>query len=81
MTSITQINIKNRSYYFFSDMINIINFDPKLLNVNKILFKSTNAIIYNIAYITTNIDNEIPLYLIFKIMYMDTLKQVMKINT
>ena len=62
-------------------MINIINFDPKLLNVNKILFKSTDAIIYNITYITTNIDNEIPLYLIFKIMYMDTLKQVMKINT
>ena len=81
MTSNTQINIKNRSYYFFSDMINITNFDPNLLKVNKILFKSTDAIIYNITYITINMDNEIPLYLIFKIMYMDTLKQVMKINT
>ena len=78
MTSITQFNIKNRSYYFFSDMINITNFDPNLLNVDKILFKSTDAIIYNITCITINIDNENPLYLIFRIMYMDTLKKVME---
>ena len=28
MGNIKQINIKNRTYYFFNDMINIKSFDP-----------------------------------------------------
>ena len=31
MGSIKEINAKNLTYYFFNDMINIKNFDPKLL--------------------------------------------------
>ena len=31
MGNIKEINIKNRTYHFFDDMINIKNFDPKLL--------------------------------------------------
>ena len=31
MGSIKEINIKNRTYYFFDDMIHIKNFDPNLL--------------------------------------------------
>ena len=65
MRSIKEINIGNRLYYFFSDTINIKNFDPNLLNIDKISFKSINAVIYNISYITVNIDSENPLYLIF----------------
>ena len=30
-----QINIKNRTYYFFNDMINIIGFDPSLIRIDK----------------------------------------------
>ena len=30
-----QINIKNRTYYFFNDMINIKNFDPSLIKIDK----------------------------------------------
>ena len=35
MGNIKQINIKNRTYYFFDDMINIKDFDPNLLKVGK----------------------------------------------
>ena len=31
MGNIKQINIKNRTYYFFDDMINIKNFNPSLI--------------------------------------------------
>ena len=30
-----KINIKNRTYYFFNDMINITNFDPSLIKIDK----------------------------------------------
>ena len=30
-----QINIKNRAYYFFNDIINIKDFDSSLIKVNK----------------------------------------------
>ena len=35
MGSIKEINIKNHTYYFFNDIINIKNFDPKLLKIDK----------------------------------------------
>ena len=52
-------------------MINIKNFDPSLLDIYKISFKSTYAVIYHIEYITMksldneNIDSANSLYLIF----------------
>ena len=64
MRSIKEINIENRPYYFFSDMIKIKNFDPNFLNIYKIWFKSTSAVIYD-SYFSININNENPLYLIF----------------
>ena len=30
-----QINIKNRTYYFYNDLINIKNFDPNMLKLDK----------------------------------------------
>ena len=30
-----QINIKNRAYYFYNDMINVKDFDVKLLKIDK----------------------------------------------
>ena len=83
-----EINIKNLTYYFFNDMINIKNLEPNLLNINKILFKRIDAAIYNIEYMTiksldhVNIDGVNPLYLIFNNEELkDTLKKVVKINT
>ena len=46
--SIKQICIKNLPHYFFNDTINIKNFDPNLLSIDKISFKSTDAVIYHI---------------------------------
>ena len=52
-------------------MINIKNCDPNLLNIEKISFKNTDAVIYNIKHITIesldheNNSGENPLCLIF----------------
>ena len=50
MENIKEINIKNRAYYFFDDMINIKDFDLNLLKIDKKLYK--NIIIYYICYFT-----------------------------
>ena len=61
----------NRPYYFFSDMINIRNFNPNLLSIDKISYKNTGAVVYSIKYVmmksinNQNIDNENILSLIF----------------
>ena len=39
MESIKQINIKNRTYYFFNDMMNIKNFDPNRIKIDKKSYK------------------------------------------
>ena len=69
MGNIKQIKIKNRTYYFFNDMINIEEFDSSLLKIDKKSYK--NIGIYNIEYITIkkiddyeNIYSVSPLYLI-----------------
>ena len=52
MANIKQTNIKNYTYYFFNDMINIKDFNSSLLIVDK---KSNENIgIHNIGYITKN---------------------------
>ena len=50
MRNIKDINIKNRTYYFYDDIINMKNFDSTLLKPNKKLFK--DIAIYYIGYIT-----------------------------
>ena len=35
MGNMKERNIKNRTYYFFNDMINIKNFDSSLLKIDK----------------------------------------------
>ena len=35
MGTIRQIDIKNRTYYFYNDMIDIRNFDVRLLKIDK----------------------------------------------
>ena len=50
MVTTKQMNIKNRTYNFFDDLINIKDFDPKLLKLGKKFFK--NIGVYYIGYIT-----------------------------
>ena len=63
-----QINIKNRTYYFHNDIIDLENFDVGLLKIDKKSYKDVG--IYNIGYITKkkiddciNINSVNPLYL------------------
>ena len=69
MGVVKQINIKNRTYYFYNDFINLKNFDSKLLKIDKKSYK--NIGIYNIGHITIkkindseNIYSENPFYLL-----------------
>ena len=63
-----QINIKNRTYYFYNDQIDLKDVDGRLLKIDK---KDYNQIdIYYIGYLTikkigdcNNINSENPLYL------------------
>ena len=63
-----QINIKNRTYYFYNDQIDLKDFDARLLKIDK---KDYNEIdIYYIGYVTikkigdyNNINSVNPLYL------------------
>ena len=62
-----QINIKNRTYYFYNDQINLNDFDARLSKIDK---KDYNEIdIYYIGYVTIkkngdyNINSVNPLYL------------------
>ena len=45
-----QIDIKNRTYYFYNDIIDLKNFDARLLKIDKKSYK--NIGIYNTGYIT-----------------------------
>ena len=61
-----QMNIKNRTYYFYNAFINIEDFDSKLLKLDKKSYK--NIDIYYIGYITKKDEYKInsvnPLYLL-----------------
>ena len=66
---IKDINIKNHTYYFFDDIINIKIFDPNNIKIDKTSCK--NIPIYYIGYVTIKdlkyikIISINPLYLIF----------------
>ena len=69
MDNIKQINIKNSTYCFFDDMINIEDFYSNLLKIEKKTYKYIG--IYYIGYITIkkfddyeNIYSVNPLYMI-----------------
>ena len=69
MGQVKEINIKNQTYYFFNDMIDIKNFHSNLLKIDKKSHKDID--IYYIGYITIkkfsdceNIHSVNPLYVI-----------------
>ena len=68
MGKIKQMNIKNRMYYFYNNQISIIDFDARLLKVDKNNYKEID--IYYTGYVTVktiancnNINSVNPLYL------------------
>ena len=68
MVKVDQINIKNRTYCFYNDQINLKDFDEMLLEVDKKDYKEID--IYYIGYVTVkkivncnNINSVNPLYL------------------
>ena len=70
MGKVTDLNIKNKTYYFFNDMINIKDFQSNLLKIDKKPHKDFD--IYYVGYITIKKINDCknihfvnPLYLIF----------------
>ena len=50
MGEVKQVNIKNQTFYFYNDIIDLKNFDATLLKTDKKSFKDIG--IYNIGYIT-----------------------------
>ena len=50
--TVRQMNIKNRTYYFYNDLINIKDFDSRLLKLEK--KASMGPGIYYIGYVTKN---------------------------
>ena len=50
MGKVKQINIKNRTYYFYNDQINLKDFDERLLKVDKKDYKEID--INYIGYVT-----------------------------
>ena len=68
METIKQINIKNRTYYFYNDIIDLKTFDSNNLKLDKKTYKDLD--IYNIGYVTIkkigygyDINSVNPLYL------------------
>ena len=49
MGEVKQMNTKNRTYYFYNDMINIKDYEPNLLKIDRKLYKDIG--IYNIGCI------------------------------
>ena len=68
MGKVKQIIIKNRTYYFYNDQVNLKDFDASFLKVDKKDYKEIG--IYYISYVTVkkiancnNINSVNPLYL------------------
>ena len=61
------MNIKNRTYYFYNELIKLFDFDPNMLKLDKKTFKGIN--IYYVGYVIKKKINSVnPLYLlIYKI--------------
>ena len=66
---VKDISIKNHTYYFFDDILNIKNFDSNNIKIDKKSYK--NILVYYIGYETMKDSNYVkinsvnPLYLIF----------------
>ena len=85
MGRVKQINVQSWTYYFYIDMINIKNFEPNLLQIDKKSYK--NIGIYNIRYVTIKKLMIVKIFTVWilciwlLIRQVDIWKNKMKINT
>ena len=75
MSRVNDINIKNRTFYFFDDMININVFGMNNIKTNEKSYK--NILIYHIGYVTPN---TIKFLYLLPTTQTDILKKVIEIN-
>ena len=77
---VKDINIKNHTYYYFDDIINIKDFDPSNIKIDEQSYE--NIFIYYIGYVSIKKDLKLysvnPLYIVFG-KRMDILKKLMEI--
>ena len=85
MGKIRQINIKNKTDYFYNDQIDLKDFDAKLLKIDKKDYKDIG--IYYTGYVTVktiancnNINSVNPLYLMIDKTIGHTLRKKMGIS-
>ena len=65
---VKQLNFKNTKYFLSNDLIDIRNFDPNLLRLDKI--ESANGNIYSVNYVRKNpVEHLDPIYLFVKELY------------
>ena len=66
-----KLNIKDRTYYFYNDLINVLNFEASNLKLDKKAWKDID--IYYIGYIDKkpdwNVNSANPLYLLINRVY------------
>ena len=60
MGEVKQFSIKNRTYYFYNDIIDLKDFEPNLSKIDKKSYK--NIDIYYVEYITINKINDGSIY-------------------
>ena len=66
--AVKQLNMKNRTYYFYNDLINALNFEPTNLKLDRKTWKDIDT--YYIGYVDKNkledwrVNSVKPLYLI-----------------
>ena len=80
---IKNIDIENRTYHFFNDMVNIENFDRNNIKLDQKTYK--NISIYYIGYVTIKDLKYLKVYSVnlctwFSINWMDALKKLMDIS-
>ena len=63
MVTTKQMNIKDRTYHFYNDLINIKDFDPMLLKLDKKLSK--NIGVYYIGYTTKKMSLKLIVQILF----------------
>ena len=84
MGEVKQINIKNRTYYFYNDMINIKIFVTNYLKMDRKSYK--NISICNIGYITIKQIDDLKIFTVWilriclLIMQVNISKKKMEIN-
>ena len=58
MRVVKQIDIKNRTYYFYNDIIDLKNFDTRLLKIDKKSYKNLIFTILDTSQLKKNDDFE-----------------------